>query len=386
MGRLPSAGTRSLSRAVWLALVLGAGCSPPGPPEFRLNTEGRDPQTISPAQAEEITGKLRRLFGTPDEPHLPAEVDLRLDRLQQAAGPIGSDEQGNQFGLYRQHCASCHGISGDGAGPIAAALNPYPRDFRNGLYKYTSTAGGAKPVREDLLLALERGNPGTAMPSFRNLRDAQLEALLEYVQYLSLRGETELFLLAMVVDADWYPLDMTEVINDGLLPLVGLWREARFMVVEPQQAKAKAPPVATPQQLSASIVRGYQLYSSENAKCVQCHGPEGRGDGAQSQLYDDWNKDKIGHSPEETRKLAALYRLPAQSLRPRDFTKGVFHGGRRPIDLYWRIYVGIKGTPMPGAGPAPGTAGVLPPEEIWHVVDYVRSRARVGGRGGAGGP
>ena len=55
-------------------------------------------------------------------------------------------------------------IVGDGAGPAAAVLDPYPRDFRNGLFKYTSTAGGAKPLREDLLRTLQQGIPGTAMP------------------------------------------------------------------------------------------------------------------------------------------------------------------------------------------------------------------------------
>ena len=53
-------------------------------------------------------------------------------------------------------------------------------------------------------------------------------------------------------------------------------------------------------------------------------------------------------------------------------------GGSRPKDLYWRIHVSIKGTPMPAAGPMPGAAGALAPEEIWHVVNYVRSLAGEG--------
>lgn len=32
--------------------------------------------------------------------------------------------------LFRQHCASCHGESGDGAGPVAASLDPAPSDLR----------------------------------------------------------------------------------------------------------------------------------------------------------------------------------------------------------------------------------------------------------------
>ena len=33
-------------------------------------------------------------------------------------------------GLYIQHCASCHGESGDGAGPLAQSLRRLPSDLR----------------------------------------------------------------------------------------------------------------------------------------------------------------------------------------------------------------------------------------------------------------
>lgn len=33
-------------------------------------------------------------------------------------------------GLYLQHCAACHGESGDGNGPLAASLNRPPADLR----------------------------------------------------------------------------------------------------------------------------------------------------------------------------------------------------------------------------------------------------------------
>ena len=39
--------------------------------------------------------------------------------------------------------------------------------------------------------------------------------------------------------------------------------------------------------------------------------------------------------------------------------------------------MGIKGTPMPAFGPGPGSPGVLRPEEIWDLVAYVRSLAKV---------
>jgi mono/diheme cytochrome c family protein len=337
-------------------------------PHFRLNTEGRDTRAITPAQTEAITGTLGELFGTPDRPIVPEEVNLRLDVLQSAAGPIGCDAEGNQRGLFRRHCAACHGVSGDGAGPSAAVLNPYPRDFRDGVFKYTSTAGGAKPAPDDLLRTLRQGIPGTAMPSFRKLYEGEIQALLEYVEYLSIRGQTELYLLQAVIDEDSpLPLETREVIEDGALPAAKSWEDAKRLVVVPPEP---------PRQLAASVARGREIFHGAAAQCVMCHGATGDGNGDQSELYDDWNKRKHGDTPEQTRQLAERFRLPIELLRPRNFTLGKFHGGDRPIDQYWRIYAGIKGTPMPSAGPASGSTGVLRPEEIWHVVNYVRSLGR----------
>ncbi len=85
----------------------------------------------------------------------------------------------------------CHGITGDGAGPTAAFLNPYPRDYRKGVYKFKSSKKGSKPTHEDLKMVLMEGIAGTAMPSFKLLPDQEVEALLHYVRYLTARGEVE---------------------------------------------------------------------------------------------------------------------------------------------------------------------------------------------------
>ena len=353
-----------MARAVlFCAVSVLAGCSVRQPLEFRLNTEGRDPSRIGRAQEEAIVETLARLFGTPDRPSVPTGVDLRADLLRLSAGPIGRDAEGRRRGLYRQHCAACHGISGDGAGPIAAVLNPYPRDFRNGVFKYTSTAYGAKPLWKDLQRAMSAGNSDTAMPSFALLPQKETDALIEYVKYLSIRGETELYLLQLLVDEDEYlPLDMKLVMEEGVLWTADFWEKAPEMAVQPPQQ----PAAETPQQVAASIAAGRELFLGESAKCFQCHGREGRGDGEQSELYDDWNAPQTKVDP-------AWFRLPVQRLWPRDFTRGAFRGGDRPIDVYWRVHTGINGTPMPPAGPGPGSAGALSPDEIWQVVSFVRS-------------
>ena len=371
----------SIGRTVLIsALLFAAGCGPAQPPGFRLNTEGREPESISLTQREAIVETLVELFGTPDEPRLPEGVELDPQQLEMAAGPIAryEDPSGRplgQRGLYRQHCAVCHGTSGDGAGPLARLFDPYPRDFRAGLFKYTSTRAGAKPTRADLDRLLRCGMPDTGMPLYAGLPQPEIDALVEYIRYLSIRGQTELTLFQLVVDEDEYlPLNIDWVMEDGVWPATESWTAPEVnlegLVVVPPE-----PPPDTPELRAASIAKGRELFAGKDAQCVICHGPRGDGRGEQSELVDDWNKPKTGVTPEQTKQLAALFTLPVQRLRPRDFTRGTFHGGDRPIDLYWRVHVGIKGTPMPAGGPAPGVRGVFRPEEIWDVVNYVRSLA-----------
>ena len=127
----------TLIAAQWLL----AGCGAPVAEFRRYETYA---YKVGPAQDIKFTEEQRRdidlamqaLFGTPDDPLVPAVEGVEMasvmnaSRLKMAAGPVGRDEQGSPRGLYREHCAHCHGITGDGVGPTAAFLNPYPRDYR----------------------------------------------------------------------------------------------------------------------------------------------------------------------------------------------------------------------------------------------------------------
>ncbi len=41
--------------------------------------------------------------------------------------------------IYQMYCVTCHGEAGDGQGPVGKTLNPPPRDFTQGDFKYGGT-------------------------------------------------------------------------------------------------------------------------------------------------------------------------------------------------------------------------------------------------------
>src|SRR5436190_4487451 len=209
-----------MNRLLIILLVLGAGLAGCGAPVAEFRRYETYAHKMLPAaktskeasdqrqQRQDIDEILQALFGTPDEPSLPAVEGIEVGKmispahLKLAAGPVGSDEAGNARGLYREHCAHCHGITGDGSGPTATFLNPYPRDYRKGQFKFKSTPIGQKPTHEDLKKIVVDGVPGTAMPSFKLLPDQEVEALVEYVKYLAIRGEVERSLLRETANLD----------------------------------------------------------------------------------------------------------------------------------------------------------------------------------------
>jgi mono/diheme cytochrome c family protein len=349
---------------------------------------------FTPTQRQDIDETLVALFGAPDEPALPGVEGLdklmSLSRLKLAAGPVGSDEQGNPRGLYREHCAHCHGITGDGVGPTAAFLNPYPRDYRKGMFKFKSTPVGQKPTHSDLKKIVFDGIPGTAMPSFKLLPDLELEALVDYVKYLAIRGEVERSLLRatgdLEPDARLVSLPKPNAsaeekaaqeaqlgaIKELVSDVVSRWDAAPAAAVE-----IPARPVMAGADLAKSVRHGRELFYGTIANCVKCHGDSALGDG-QTTDYDEWTKEYIkdGKNQQVVKEYVSLGLLPPRTIRPRNLRQGVYRGGLRPIDIYWRIKNGIEGTPMPAATMKPDgdpNAKGLTPDEIWDIVNYVQS-------------
>ena len=411
-GRAPAQsvpGGRGLRRlaALLSAIFLAAGCTSEEA-EFRLNMMHLVENEIQHDNQQAIADTLVALFGTPDDPRAPAGSGLDVKKLRLAAGPVWSDERGVKHGLYREHCAHCHGISGDGRGPTALFLNPYPRDYRLGLYKFKSTARAAKPTADDLRQILIEGIRGTAMPSFKLLPGDELDALVEYVKYLSIRGELERE-LANLINLD-LPLDDQTEMPVMLDPAdnpehAAMVQERLAMVTEawstPQETIVRPDPEFIPQadrslaEISESIAKGRELFAGK-ADCLKCHGPTALGDGGQID-WNDWNrpvKDFIARtqtliaqandleasdSEEDRARADALQSqiadrlavqetlFPVRTIEPRNLRAGVYRGGRRPIDLFWRVHEGVNGTPMPGGSSS------LTQEQIWQIVDYIRS-------------
>jgi mono/diheme cytochrome c family protein len=388
----------------WLLLLLlalaAAGCDAPAA-RFHLNMAFLRKQErevgsdfrFTRGQRQDVADILTAMFGTPDDPHVPTQGSSGIDqlftaedrvKLQMAAGPVSSDQAGTPRGLYRQHCAHCHGISGDGLGPTAVFLKPYPRDYRMGIFKFKSTPRGSRPTHADLTQIVISGIPGTAMPSFSLLPDDEIEALVAYVKYLSIRGQLERVLvrdLALEFEGEKdRPRYMAAdyLLDDLLGRVVQPWLDA-----ETQHTPIAPLPEMFNQQQQASIERGRQLYYGTVANCVKCHGDTQLGDG-QNTDYDDWTKDFFDWTNasesakrEMTAELISLGGLQPRTTDPRNLRQGIYRGGRRPIDLYRRIHDGIDGTPMPASlmkpPGAPADAVGLTTDDIWHLVHYVQS-------------
>ncbi len=139
--------------------------------------------------------------------------------------------------VFVRECAACHGDKGDAKTVAAEFLTPRPRDFTKRNFRLRTTESGAMPTSADVLRTVEKGIPGTAMPSFEFLSATE-------------RRQAAAFAFKMA----------------GLLG-------------SPEPATISdpgAPPASTPE----SIARGKQVFAT--LQCAACHGTEGKGDGPSS--------------------------------------------------------------------------------------------------------
>ena len=217
------------------------------------------------------------------------------------------------------------------------------------------------------------------MPAFDALLSAEeIEQVIDYVIFLSIRGKTELDLIdeAAISDEKDPNALSAEVVKDVANGVFNKWKQVETQVLNP--------PIPRTPSSHESILRGRELFlgrTPEKLECAGCHGPLALGDGPSFVNQDDFNKVVFGGNPSE--RAARLEELPdavktlwkqkpddwGNPLRPANLQRGVYKGGRRPLDLYWRIAKGINGrsdagplSPNQGKGDlGPGQLRLGPP-------------------------
>jgi len=295
-------------------------------------------------QEKELTTALRKAFGTPAQPNVTigsnyedAEaVKSQCDQLQLTDKALAKGSE-----LYRRNCLQCHGVVGDGRGPTGPWVSPPPRDYRQGIFKFASTdpTKSPKPSRADLHRTLLHGLEGTSMPSFGLLKEEDLQDLISYVIHLSIRGECEFDTLRLLLEGESLAGDtVAGQVDESLAKRVKQWHTATNNQIKPKSDPAYKDDENLRQ---AAVDRGYKLFiAPKGAICMSCHLDFGR---QSVYKYDDWGT----------------------LVRPLNLTTGIYRGGRRPIDHYWRIRAGIK--PVMPANPD------LSETEVWDVVAFMQA-------------
>ncbi|MFO0967600.1 MAG: cytochrome c [Gemmataceae bacterium] len=351
----------------------------------------RDPNAIPAEQREMLNNALATLFGKPAEPKV--QLDDSVVSALKIQMPTLKDGANN----YRIHCLHCHGVSGDGRGPTARWVNPHPRDFRQGLFKFQTVSQKAKsnrpPRREDLYRTIHDGLDGTVMPAHLILKEEEIQSMVSYVIHLAIRGRTEFDTLKAFqytdgllvhpgtpTDAEGKPLtnlsdSQKDALQQAILADVLIYaRGTAGEWVASQRPDEAIKPAANPYASSekekfASMLRGKLMFlgkggadkrkfrdadgkeeeisvkvdpkRAKEANCVECHVDFGR---RAEFRWDEWGTE----------------------VRPRNFTEGIFRGGKRPIDVFSRVHSGINGSGMQ-------SYHGLGDETLWDLVNFVQA-------------
>jgi mono/diheme cytochrome c family protein len=104
-------------------------------------------------------------------------------QLAAAAGDAAAGKK-----TYDTLCFTCHGATGKGDGPAGAALNPPPRDFSVGAFKFDANKNGKPGEDADLLEVIKKGagafggNP--SMAPWGHLPEKDLQDVIAYIRTL----------------------------------------------------------------------------------------------------------------------------------------------------------------------------------------------------------
>ena len=189
--------------------------------------------------------------------------------------------------IYKVSCQPCHGERGRGDGELVTGdWEVFPRDFSTGDFKYRSTPYGKLPTNADIRRTILHGIAGSAMPTFHDMQDKDIESVTEYIKYFS---------------RNWRKEDFHS--------------DAVILPPKPESMQTDAG------RLEA-VESGKVLFAQI---CAPCHGEHGKGDGIAAGALED----SYGHPIQ-----------PANLLLP-------LGCGESEKDLLRTILTGMTGTPMP---------------------------------------
>jgi DMSO reductase family type II enzyme heme b subunit len=234
--------------------VIGGGDGPYAHTAARPAADLRRPSREIAGDATRFTrihDGAAALGDRPWESNMPAFGDTLDDReiwgLVLLLEDFGS--RNNGLGLYAggadvyaTRCAVCHGEKGAGDGPLAPELLPAPTDLAHGPYKFRSTAFGAPPIENDMMITNATGLSHTPMGGFKSLGGNLLEDLKEHVKLLA---------------APLYEI-APEPVSAGPIPI---------------------------QPIPELVALGRTVY--EKAGCGDCHGVSRRGNGPKAPTLKD---------------------------------------------------------------------------------------------------
>lgn len=104
-----------------------------------------------------------------------------------SAATAGDAEAGKAS--YDANCASCHGPMGAGDGPVAAALDPKPRNFGDAEFAYDTDGDGKTGTDADIANIVKQGaaafGGNVMMAPLPHLSDEEIANITAYIRTLA---------------------------------------------------------------------------------------------------------------------------------------------------------------------------------------------------------
>jgi cytochrome c oxidase cbb3-type subunit I/II len=245
-------------------------------------------------------------------------------RLARAGGEFGLGKR-----VYERYCVGCHGPKGDGNGEAARFLDPKPRDFTSGTFKFASVASGKLPRDEDLLKTITRGLRGTAMPSFRFVPEEERLAVIRYLKTFAPER----------------------------------WEGNQPGALVPRSVNPYDPTLDDPKPMAEAIERGRAAYHLRG--CSGCH---------PSYLPAAEFEKLTGRPPRPNADRPVLTEDAwGGFIAPPDFARRALKASWTVEEIYTTVTAGIGGAAMP-------SMTAVPEQERWEIAYFIQSLAERRGK------